>query len=293
MNSLVTRGAAAVLLVLAAACTTGTSEGAAAPPSPAIEAGRVDVGGFELAYECRGSGSPTIIAEAGYDTAGTSAFFELLDPLAGISRVCTYDRAGTGTSDPRLDAAGLTVMDEVAELRALLDAAAIEPPYVLAGHSFGGFVSRLFASAYPDDTVGLLLIESSHEDEIEPYRRRYGDTLDAAWFDGGDLLDIDATAEVLRTSAHDLGDLPVIAMRAETYEDDLSEVLWRRTQADLATISSDAVAVVALGSGHFVIDQNRPAVLEAVTGLVGAAREDRPLAACEVIFAAAEVDCTP
>ncbi|MEX0985323.1 MAG: alpha/beta hydrolase, partial [Actinomycetota bacterium] len=121
------------------------------------------MGGYELAYECRGEGSPTIITEAGYDSAGTSTFSDLLDPLATISRVCAYDRAGTGVSDARPDADGLTVMDQVAELHALLDGAGIAPSYVLVGHSYGGFVSRLFAAAYPAETAGLLLIESSHE----------------------------------------------------------------------------------------------------------------------------------
>ena len=282
--------AASLVTFVAVACEAPSSTVAA---TPSVQAGRVDVGGYELAYECRGTGSPTILTEAGYDSAGTSVYFELLDPLSSISRVCAYDRAGTGTSDARPSATDLTVMDEADELHALLQGAGIEPPYVLAGHSFGGFVTRLFATAYPDETAGLLLIESSHEDEIEPYRRYYGDSRDADWIDGGELLDIDATAEVLRAAGHDLGDLPVIAMRAERYEDVLSGDLWERTQADLATISNDGMPVVALGSGHFVIDENRPAVLAAVAGLVEAARSARSLPPCEQVFTGTDVDCSP
>jgi hypothetical protein len=282
------------------ACDGPVQDQAPSPPasmmSSAPAAGRVDVGGYDLAYECRGTGPVTIVTEAGYDSAGTSAFIDLMDPLARIGRVCAYDRAGTGTSDPRPKAVadGLTVMDEAAELHALLQGAGIEPPYVLVGHSFGGFVSRLFATAYPDETAGLLLIESSHEDEIARYRVVYGpDSPDADWVDGGDLLDIDATANILRGPGHDLGALPLIGLRAEIYPDGLTEGLWRRTQADLTTISSDAVYAVALGSGHFVIDENRPAVLAAVQGLVTAASSGEPLDACEQIFAGAEVDCSP
>jgi hypothetical protein len=285
-----TLAAALLVSLLAIACEAPSSTIAA---TPSRQAGRVDVGGYELAYECRGTGSPTIVTEAGYDSAGTSVFFALLDPLSAISRVCAYDRAGTGTSDARPSAADLTVIDEADELHALLEGAGIEPPYVLVGHSFGGFVSRLFATAFRDETVGLLLIESSHEDEIEPYRRYYGDTRDADWIDGGDLLDIDATAEVLRAGGHDLGNLPVIAMRAERYEDVLSEGLWERTQADLATISTDGMPVVALGSGHAVIDENRPAVLAAVAELVDAAHGARSLAPCEQVFRGIDVDCSP
>ena len=185
-------------------------------------------------------------------------------------------------------------MDQAAELHALLEGAGVEPPYVVVGHSFGGFVSRLFATAYPDEVAGLLLIESSHEDEIEPYRDLYGpNSPDADWVDGGDLLDIDATAEVLRAAGHDLGDMPVIVLRAEVYQDDLTEALWRRTQADLATISSDAIYAVALGSGHVVMDDNRTAFLAAVRESVEAAATGRELRSCQEVFADARVDCSP
>jgi pimeloyl-ACP methyl ester carboxylesterase len=279
-----------ILLLAAAACARGVQDLAPSPPGP--QAGRVDIGGYELAYECRGTGSPTIVTEAGYNTAGTSAYFELPDLLAPVSRVCAYDRAGTGTSDERPNAKGITVMDEAAELRALLEGAGVDPPFVLVGHSFGGFVSRLFASAYREETAGLLLIESSHEDEIEAYRDLYGpDSPDADWIDGGDLLDIDATAEVLRTTAHDLGDMPLIAMRAAFYEDVLTEKLWERTQADLATLSTDSIHVIALGSGHSVLSQNRTAVLESVEALVSAVREQTSLPPCDEVFTEADVEC--
>jgi len=183
-------------------------------------------------------------------------------------------------------------MDEAAELHALLQGAGIDPPYVLVGHSFGGFVSRLFATAYPQETAGLLLIESSHEDEIVPYRHFYvANPRDAKWFDGGNLLDIDATAVELRGPGHDLGDLPLIVLRAQRYEDVLTVALWKRTQADLATISTDSILAEALDSGHFVIDENRQAVLEAVAGLVDAARAGAPLAVCEQIFTPSDVKC--
>jgi len=295
------RKALLLLVVATLVACTGSGPVQDRPPSPAptstvSTAGRVDVGGYELAYECRGTGSPTIVTEAGYDSAGTSTFFGLMDPLAEISRVCAYDRAGTGTSDrrPPAVARGLTVMDQAAELHALLQGADIQPPYVLVGHSFGGFISRLFATAYPEESARLMLIESSHEDEIDAYRRHFteiGQPGEADWVDGGALLDIDATAEVLRGPGHDLGDLPLIVMRAERYDDVLTEALWRRTQADLATISTDSILVEALRSGHFVIDDDRPAVLEGVAGLVEAARTGGGLPPCDEVFTEADVRC--
>jgi pimeloyl-ACP methyl ester carboxylesterase len=254
---------------------------------------KVDVGGYRLAYQCVGTGSPTIIAEAGYDTGGTTAFAGVLEQLGQISRVCTYDRAGTGNSDdrPPARAKGLTSMDEAHELDALLRSADIQPPYVVVAHSYGGFVSRLFVASHPDATQALVLIESSHEDEIGPYARYYGDDPAGDWVDGGDLLDIRATADELRSKARDFGSMPLIVIRAETYQDVLSGSLWRRTQADLATLSSDAVEIEALHSGHFVQDDNPDVVVAAVRAAVTAARSGLPLVPCAEIVAALDARC--
>ena len=160
------------------ACGGDASPPQTASPSPsnAPTYGRVDVGGYELAWMCQGEGSPTIIAEAGYNSAGTSTYFDLMEPMAEVSRVCTYDRAGTGTSDHRPAGLHVTSLSEAKELHALLEGAAIAPPYVVVAHSYGGFVARLFAATYAQETAGLVLIDSSHEDEIGPYRRYYGNS---------------------------------------------------------------------------------------------------------------------
>jgi hypothetical protein len=288
---------AALASLLAVACSSG-STGEPAPSAPAATSAAqgfttVEVRGAKLAYECRGEGSPTIIAEAGYNTAGTTAFAGLLAPLSGVSRVCTYDRFGTGFSDPRpaSEAKGLTSDDQARELHDLLGAADIRPPYVLAAHSYGGFVSRSFAADFPDEVVGMVLIESSHEDEIAPYRRYYGDDPEGDWVDGGDLLDIDATGKLLRTKARDFGDIPLVVIRAETYEDVLSVPLWKRTQADLATLSTDGLLIEALGSGHFVTDENPDTVVAATAAVVDAARGGAPLAPCEQVISGLEARC--
>jgi hypothetical protein len=275
----------AILLLGVAAACAGEDPGDRSPSatptsSQAPASGRVDVGGYELAYACRGEGSPTILTEAGYDSAGVATWLPLMDDLASISRVCSYDRAGTGESDPRPKATDLTSADQADELHALVQGAGIDAPYVLVAHSYGGFVSRLYAAAHPDETAGLVLIESSHEDEIAAYEDHYGQGDPRAdWIDGGDLLDIDATDASLR-DARDLGDLPLVVIRAEVYTDVLEEDLWRRTQADLATLSSNSLHIIALGSRHFVMDDNPRSVIEAVEAVIDAARSDGDLPAC-------------
>ena len=77
-----------VLLIALAACDSGSSsdqQSVSPSPSDASTFGRVDVGGYELAWMCEGEGSPTIIAEAGYDSAGTSTYFESMGPMSDIS----------------------------------------------------------------------------------------------------------------------------------------------------------------------------------------------------------------
>jgi pimeloyl-ACP methyl ester carboxylesterase len=250
----------------------------------------VDVGGYELAWTCQGEGSPTIIAEAGYDSAGTSTYFDFMGQMSTISRVCTYDRAGTGTSDHRPAGLRVTSLSEAKELHALLEGAEIAPPYVVVAHSYGGFIARLFAAAYASEVAGLVLIDSSHEDEIGPYRHYYGNAPEGDWVDGGDLIDIDATRRALRATARDYGDMPLAVVKAGAYEDVLSVALWDRTQADLATLSSDSVLVQAEG-GHFVMNDDPKVLLAAINAVVSSARTNQPLPACRVVVAGTDGRC--
>ena len=121
--------------IVATSCTGASSSSPSTSPSPAsLTFNKIDVGGYRLAYECLGVGTPTIIAEAGYDTGGMGAFTDVLQDLAASTRVCTYDRAGIGNSDARPKTPGLTSDDQADELQAMLTAAGIQPPYVLMAH---------------------------------------------------------------------------------------------------------------------------------------------------------------
>lgn len=122
---------------------------------------RVDVGGRKLHLLCSGAGTPTVILEA--SGLGTYRDWLKVQPeLAKRTRVCSYDRAGLGWSDagprPR-DARHLAD-----DLAALLDGARLSPPYVLAGHSAGGLVVRLYAAEHPDRVRGLVLVDSAPAD---------------------------------------------------------------------------------------------------------------------------------
>ncbi len=160
-------------LVLALAAALALAPGAGAAPF----AGQVEIGGGRSLYmECEGRGSPTVLLEAGLRSRG--AYWSVkLDPdqpvtvfgaISRLTRVCEYDRPGTtlGTDEfsrstpvPQPRTAG----DAVRDLRALLTAGPIAGPVVLAGHSTGGLIVRMYASRYPRRVAGLVQIEALNE----------------------------------------------------------------------------------------------------------------------------------
>ena len=118
----------------------------------------VDVGGYRLHINCMGTGSPTVVIESGLGDWSASWSSWVQPQVAGTTRVCTYDRAGMGYSEPGpLPRTAARFADE---LHTLLQRAEIPGPYVLAGHSSGGLTVRVFAAAYPAEVVGVMLIDS-------------------------------------------------------------------------------------------------------------------------------------
>jgi pimeloyl-ACP methyl ester carboxylesterase len=120
----------------------------------------VDIGGWRLHLNCTGearAAQPTVILEAG--KGDFSAEWSLVQPgVAKFARVCSYDRAGDGWSE--LGPHPRTFHQIVYELHTLLDKAGMKPPLVLVGHSYGGWLVRLYASTYPSDVVGMVLVEA-------------------------------------------------------------------------------------------------------------------------------------
>lgn len=122
----------------------------------------VDVGGHRLNIYCAGEGQPTVILESGLGVPGAGWNLVLPD-VAQFTRVCWYDRAGYGWSDggpmPR------TSSQIAKELHTLLQNSGVTPPYVLVGHSFGGFNIRVFHGQYPNEVAGAVFVDSSNEDQ--------------------------------------------------------------------------------------------------------------------------------
>lgn len=159
---------AALLLILLSLTVT--------PPGYAVELTRgpgyvipgqlVDIGTHKLHIYCQGKGSPTVIVDTGLGEISLE-WIRIQQNLANYSKICLYDRAGYGWSETGpLPRTSSYIADE---LYRLLKRADIEGPYVLVGHSFGGYNMQVFASRYQDVTAGIILVDSSHPQQYERF----------------------------------------------------------------------------------------------------------------------------
>jgi pimeloyl-ACP methyl ester carboxylesterase len=137
----------------------------------------VDVAGYKMHLDCVGQGSPTVILDAGLGDSFIS-WNKVQPEIAEFAGVCSYDRAGIGYSDP--SPRPRTSKDFAQELHILLHNAGVPPPYLLVGHSMGGFDVRLYASFYPSTVAGEVLVDSSHPEQQKRLPPAIND-LDATW----------------------------------------------------------------------------------------------------------------
>jgi pimeloyl-ACP methyl ester carboxylesterase len=301
-------------LLLTAAGAVGAQH--TIPPAwPAAQgdfAGLVDIGGRRLYLECQGTGSPTVILESGYGGGGDGWSQDSLPPetprpmvlpaVAGFTRVCAYDRPGTlllgGDVHPsRSDPVPMprTAEDLVADLHALLQAAGVPGPYVLAGHSLGGLLVRLYASTYPDAVAGLVLVDGLSEEldglltpeQWAAYARSFlllPPGLEA--FPDFERIDFAASAAQMRQAATavPLRPLPLsVLAKSEPFDVppdmelgvpvDALDRAWGLAQDRLATLVPHARFSIASRSGHN-IHQDQPAlVIEAIRQVVAGVRD--------------------
>jgi imidazolonepropionase-like amidohydrolase/pimeloyl-ACP methyl ester carboxylesterase len=130
----------------------------------------VSVSPGRLNFYCMGSGSPTIVFDAGWED--WSPAWSVVQPrVASFTRACAYDRAGAGLSDPGpMPRTSARIADE---LHSALRAAGVKGPFILVGHAFGSYNTRAFADRYMPEVAGLVLIDPDVGDvETEHLRSR-------------------------------------------------------------------------------------------------------------------------
>jgi pimeloyl-ACP methyl ester carboxylesterase len=270
---------------------------AATPPPGRL----VDIGGYRLHLWCTGDGAPAVILDAGL--GGTSTGWGFVQPeVARFTRVCSYDRAGMGYSDP--GPSPRTARRIASELAELLARGGITGPVVLAGESIAGFNVRVFASDHPERSAGLVLVDASHEDDahevpgiarfvpllstmgvfrllgvsfgqrvesLAPAVQRYAQATrfrPAGYQATADeIMHIGETVSEVRTTRRKLT-IPVLVVTGARGAD----ANWRRLQQDEASLSERGCLMTAQHSGHVIpIDQPK-VVVDAIRTVVQLAR---------------------
>ncbi len=251
----------------------------------------VELGSHRLHIFCVGTGGPTVVIDSGLGGSSLE-WIKVQRSLAQYVRVCSYDRAGYGWSEPGpLPRTTSRIVDELFQL---LKNANIAGPYVLVGHSFGGYTAQLFANRYPDETAGLVLVDSSHPEQFERFlappiranlapsgKNRHmmlspsprmpenlpdevkpivhvlnlrGETRRAM---GHELLDFRLSAQQVR-EAPALPNVPMVVLTRgkrvwpQTDRGQQMEQLWSQLQVELANRTQRAIHILAHRSGHHV-----------------------------------------
>lgn len=263
---LIARTFALLLMATLAACSTRLT------PSTAQVSGR------SVEVVEAGAGPVTVLFESGLGD-DWEPWDEVASEVSLRTRVFAYSRPGYGDSDPTSsprDAVGI-----VSDLRALLAARRIAPPYVLVGHSFGGTYMELFAKAHPGEVVGLVLVDTRHRDFTAACEQAgiSGCAIPASAVDSLDPVEIDEYRAFARSSAEihaagGFGAFPVRVLTATSHPSESAafESLWRSMHGSLAREASGGEQVVFDGAGHYLQLEQPREVAQAILRLLPAPR---------------------
>ena len=259
-------------------------------------------GGRKIHLECRGTGSPTVVLISGTRGAHDD-WTDLIDPnnpagapkpgesavfsqISKFTRVCAYDRPGTTRNDNTVTDSTLvlqptTAQEGVADLHALLTAAREPGPYVLVGHSWGGLIARLFASTYPDEVSGLVLVDPASEflktsltpEQWATYIKATKKLIESKGLEAPDHA---RTLDLLHGSPR-IPTIPVVVLTSDKRFDfgaggPETWVAWRSAHDRLAKLLN-AKHVSDTNSGHAIQMEQPRLVIESIRGIVEAARK--------------------
>ena len=265
-------------------CHTGRLARATKPKPSDVFSRKVDVGGFRLAITCRGTGSPTVVLESGGGVPSAEAWIFLERTVAKTTRVCSYDRAGLGSSDPRTPPGPVPAAKAVEELHTLLAGAGISPPYVLGGWSLGAFFSRLYVKRYPAEVVGLVSMDGTpigvpgepswmRPDGFPPIDLIGGPGLPDSYYL--------AAADAELSAVPGLESRPLVVLvrgRADGVPEDRM-ALWQLWQKRVAQLSTSSILVRA-DAGHAIQRELPELAAEAFRQVIQAVRAGVPLPGC-------------
>ena len=271
--------------------------------------------------ECRGTGSPTVVLVPGLDSAADVWTGYQPDPslavfarVARFARVCAYDRPGAPVGDNLTPSRSTpvpqptTAQDAVRDLHALLRAAGEPGPYVLAGHSYGGLITRLYAGEYPSEVAGIVFVDAFAPEWQTAFTPKQWQDLTAitgpsteqlAKYPAMERINIDASGAQARAAAPLRCSLPVVVLSRDTRTNPMGPVIasavaqhklpafvpkdfgyisdraWNKAQDALARLVPDTRHIVVTGSGHNIQIDHPLAVAEAIHDVFGTARQQQ------------------
>ncbi len=286
---------------LLSACAPSGTQAPTAVPSPTLTSASGDadvnpmtniltqtlvVGEYQYVMECSGEGSPVVLLLGGR----AAAWEPIQAEINRFTRTCVFDHMGSSPTP-------LTTEQIANNVHTLLNDAQVTGQYVLVGFSVGGYITRLYTNSHPDEVAGMVLFDSSHEDQNARFLAALSDQT------GDDCqelknyrtqlagphriplnpeinLDFDASAAEVRAVEKNLGSLPLIVLTAgrsewpDCFQPEIRQQLdeaWLDMQDDLANLSQNSTHLIAKESNHNFAEQPQM-VIDAIQQVVNAVR---------------------
>ena len=252
-------------------------------------------GQFRMYIDCQGEGATPIIIEPGIGDS-LANWLPVRDALAKHTKACVYDRAGMGLSDP---GPGPRTTSRIAtELYYLLKKAKVEGPYIFIGHSFGGYVAQYFAQVIPDQVAGIVLVDSSHYDQVnrlaaldkkdlmpkqtvggykfedeskltteQKYWKHLNAQRKSVWSQMDELGSFKESAEEVSETKTEPLSMPVAVLtRGKKQLPDVPEIgsledVWQDMQKELLLLSKNSWQVIVKDSGHSIHQESPETVI--------------------------------
>jgi pimeloyl-ACP methyl ester carboxylesterase len=266
---------------------------AIATPAAAQQATLVPVAGRQVEVVRMGDGSPTLVLESGGGEAA-SQWAGILPDLARQTRVIAYSRAGFGKSSPSTLPGSPQL--SVTELHQLLQALGESGPFVLAGHSWGGLLVRLYASTFPTEVAGLVLIDATHEAQVARY-----EAMKPGFSFAAEVRKMLAKAppavrdvyeQAIRVGVEQkvdgmtpMRDLPLAVITAVkpcppqvswTCSDPAVWPMWRHLHSEWSERSTASLHIVSARTEHYVMNDQPSLIVDAVKFVLDQVRTTKP-----------------